>query len=313
MKIHVPAVGIGDGPRPRPSGRVISVAAACLALLLLAWGGTPARADWPHVVPSRDGTPISYEVSGAGEPTLVFVHGWSCDARYWREQVPVFSGKHRVVVLDLAGHGHSGLGRAKYGMAAFGEDVRAAVEASGGSRFILIGHSMGGSVIAEAARLMPGRVVGLIGVDTLENVEYPMTREKLGGMIAPLEKDFRAGCRGFVEQMIYPRTDPRLRDWILSDMSAAPPAVALSAMREMMDQYVTGEAARIFEGLPVPVVVVNGDLWPVGYEANRRHMASFDAIVLKEADHFLMLDRPEEFNRALEKAIRMILEKNAGK
>jgi pimeloyl-ACP methyl ester carboxylesterase len=58
---------------------------------------------------------------------------------------------------------------------------------------------------------------------------------------------------------------------------------------------------------------VNGDMWPVNYEANRRHMFSFDAIVLKGADHFLMLDRPEEFNRALEKAIHMILRKTVKK
>jgi hypothetical protein len=48
-------------------------------------------------------------------------------------------------------------------------------------------------------------------------------------------------------------------------------------------------------------------MWPVNYEANRRHMLSFDAIVLKGADHFLMLNRPEQFNLALEKAISKIL------
>jgi hypothetical protein len=36
-------------------------------------------------------------------------------------------------------------------------------------------------------------------------------------------------------------------------------------------------------------------------------MLSFDAIVLKGADHFLMLNRPEQFNRALEKAISKLL------
>lgn len=53
-------------------------------------------------------------------------------------------------------------------------------------------------------------------------------------------------------------------------------------------------------------MAVNGDLWPINYEANRRHMLSFEAIVLKEADHFLMMDRPEEFNRPLENAIRRL-------
>lgn len=278
-----------------------------LFVLLFMLGAIQAYAEWPHVVPSDDGTSISYEVFGAGEPTLVFVHGWSCDARYWRRQVPHFSEIRRVVTLDLAGHGHSGSGRVHYTMQAFGEDVRAVTKAAGGGRVILIGHSMGGSVIAEAARLMPDRVIGLIGVDTLENIEYPLTREELEQMIAPLKEDFQGGSRQFVEQMISSRTDPQLREWILSDMAAAPSAAALSAMKEMMTQYVTGEAARIFEDIRVPVVCVNGDLWPVNFEANRRHMASFDAMVLEDADHFLMMNRPEEFNRALGKAIDRVV------
>ena len=262
-----------------------------------------AKDEWPSLAISADGTPISFESYGSGEPTLVFVHGWSCDARYWREQIPHFSKNHRVIVLDLAGHGHSGMGRAQYTMRSFGEDVKAVAEATDSRSVILVGHSMGGSVIAEAARLMADRVIGLIGIDTLENIEYPMTPEEFEGMVAPLKKDFQTGCRQFVEAMISPRTDAELREWILADMSAAPPNVALSAMTDMMSQYITGEAARIFEDIRIPVMTVNGDMWPVDYEANRRHMFSFDAIVLKDADHFLMLNRVEEFNSALEKAI----------
>ena len=278
----------------------------CLVLLISAFGDAPAAAEWPHIVFSKDGTPISYEIFGAGEPTLVFVHGWSCDARYWRAQVPVFSTKYRVVVLDLAGHGHSGMSRTTYTMGSFGEDVRAVTESTGSHSVILIGHSMGGSVIAEAARLMPGRVIGLIGIDTLENIEYPMTREELKKMITPLEVNFRDGSRQFVGEMIASNTNRQLREWILSDMSTAPPSVAISAMNEMMNQYVTGEAAKIFKEIRIPVITVNGDLWPINYEANRRHMISFNAIVLKKADHFLMMDRSIDFNKALEKAILML-------
>jgi hypothetical protein len=87
--------------------------------------------------------------------------------------------------------------------------------------------------------------------------------------------------------------------------------VALSAMEEMMMQYITGEAAKVFEEIHVPVVTVSGYMWPVNYEATRRHMFSFDAIVLKEADHFLMMNCPEEFNKALEKAILILSGKQA--
>jgi len=231
--------------------------------LLIALEDGQANTKWPHIVLSKDGIPVSYEIHGTGEPTLVFVHGWSCDGRYWRAQVPHFSKNHRIVVVDLAGHGHSGMARKEYTMAAFGEDVRAVTEVTGSNNVILIGHSMGGSVIAEAARLMPNRVVGLIGIDTLENIEYPMSFEELKKITAPLEVDYQTGSRKFIEEMINPQTDSQLREWILSDISAAPPAVALSAMKEMMTQYVTGEAAQIFEKVRVPVITVNGNLWPI--------------------------------------------------
>jgi pimeloyl-ACP methyl ester carboxylesterase len=282
-------------------------AAAGVALLVFFVAAFAARAEWPRVAESADGTPISYEVTGDGEPTLVFVHGWSCDARYWREQVPAFSRAHRVVALDLAGHGHSGTRRAEPTIASFGEDVRAVAEAAAPGAVILIGHSMGGPVIAEAARLLPDRVLGLIGVDTLANVEFPLTPEQRDALIAPLEKDFPKGCRDFVASMFRPETDPALREWILADMAAAPPAVALSAMRDLFTRAITGEAASVFEEVRVPVVTVNADLWPIDAEANRRHMASYDAIVLNDADHFLMMNRPDDFNRALERAIEMIL------
>jgi pimeloyl-ACP methyl ester carboxylesterase len=200
-------------------------------ILLLLFAATQAQAAWPQLAFSKDGTPISFNVYGSGEPTLVFVHGWCCDARYWRMQVPHFSERYLVVTLDLAGHGHSGMLRSQYSMSAFGEDVKAVTEAIGAERVILVGHSMGGSVIAEAARLMPDRVSGLIGVDTLHNIEYPMTHGELTNMLAPFKKNFHTGSRAFVAEMILPRMDPKLREWILADMSAATPTVALSALK----------------------------------------------------------------------------------
>jgi pimeloyl-ACP methyl ester carboxylesterase len=310
MKFKTNIVPIDNGLCCKPITKYLVSLVSCLMFLALAVGTIEAQTQWPHIVLSKDGTPISYEVYGAGEPTLVFVHGWSCDARYWRAQLPYFSKKYRVVVLDLAGHGHSGMARTRYTMRAFGEDVQAVTEATGSGSVILIGHSMGGSVIAEAARLLPKLVIGLIGIDTLENIEYPVTRQELEKILAGLKNNFQTGSRQFVGDMISPKTDLKLRDWILSDMSAAPPAVAMSAMDEMMTQYITGESAKIFEKIRIPVVTVNGDLCPINYEANRRHMFSYDAIVLPKADHFLMMDQPEEFNRALEKAIQMLSEKS---
>src|SRR4029079_11644016 len=136
-----------------------------LLALLMTMSTTPSPKT--GIAKSSDGVAIHYETQGQGEPALVFVHGWAINRRYWDAQVPVFARAHQVVTLDLAGHGESGRERKDWTVAAFGQDVRAVVEALGLKKVVLIGHSMSGNVILEAARTMPERVAGLIPVDTL--------------------------------------------------------------------------------------------------------------------------------------------------
>ena len=259
-------------------------------------------------VDSADGTPISCSVYGAGDITLVFIHGWSCDSGYWREQVPFFDKKYQVVTIDLAGHGKSGTDRNDYTMSAFGEDVKAVVDKVGAKKVILIGHSMGGGVIAQAAQLMPDRLIGLIGVDTLQNVERPFTQEQADAMIGPLEQDFKSNTKVFLEDMFVEKTDPKLMEWIVSDMSSAPSEVAVSAIRNYVGTYVSGESAKAFEGIEAPVYCVNATLWPTDVEANRKHMQSFEVLTMTNVGHFLMLEEPKEFNELLQDAIDGIIE-----
>ncbi len=309
MSINNKAFGCNWGPFFRSNRKHLFSLISCLFFLLSVFGHASAQEPWPHVAVSKDGTPISYEVYGTGDPTLIFVHGWSCDSRYWREQVPEFSKRYRVVTIDLAGHGHSGMSRIIYSMSSFGEDVKAVAEAVSIKKVILIGHSMGGPVIAEAARIMPDLVIGLIGIDTFKNLETPLTSQFKKMLIAPLEKNFPNGCRQFIDRAISPKTDPQLREWILSDMSSAPPQVALSAFNDLTTQFITGEAATMFKNIRIPVITINGDLEPINYEANRKHMLSFDAVVIKEAGHFLMMARPIEFNEELQKVITKLTQK----
>ena len=67
---------------------------------------------------SADGTAVNYYEYGQEGPVLVFVHGWSCDASYWREQVDYFKKNYHMVLIDLAGHGRSGSERQNYTMEA---------------------------------------------------------------------------------------------------------------------------------------------------------------------------------------------------
>ena len=59
---------------------------------------------------SFDDETIVFQKAGIGEPALVFVHCWSCDKSYWANQIDYFSKEYRVIAIDLAGHGESGIG-----------------------------------------------------------------------------------------------------------------------------------------------------------------------------------------------------------
>lgn len=281
------------------------------AFLLSAFFLTDTKAqtqtDWPHETKSKDGTSISYEVYGSGEPTLVFVHGWSCDSRYWSKQIELFSEEHKIVLIDLAGHGHSGTKREVYSMEAFGEDVKAVVDAIGSENVILVGHSMGDAVISQAALLMPERVKALIGIDNFDNIEYQLSQEDYEMMFSPLKENFQEGTRQFVQQMIIPTSDSVLSNWIIEDMAAAPTTIALSAMDEYLSYIMMEQFSQIFGKIQIPVITVHCDLWPIDYEANRRHMLSFDAIIIENSDHFLMMNKADEFNKALKQAIENVL------
>ncbi len=65
-------------------------------------------------VPSADGVPIRYEVAGQGSPAVVFVHCWTCDRHFWDHAAARLARDHRVVTLDLAGHGDSGRERSPH-------------------------------------------------------------------------------------------------------------------------------------------------------------------------------------------------------
>ncbi|TVR99638.1 MAG: alpha/beta hydrolase [Wenzhouxiangellaceae bacterium] len=285
-----------------------SIRLVTMAVVLLLASLASAEVQWPRMTESFDGVPISFEVTGQGEPVLVFIHGWSCDARYWRAQIPYFASAHKVVSIDLAGHGHSGLDRDDYTMAAFGQDVKAVLDDLDAGQAILIGHSMGGPVSVKATELMPDRVIGIVGVDTFQDVGQAMSEEESEAWIRPLREDFRHGAGQFVPQMFIDATNAELRDWVTADMSAAPPNVAISAMSNMLADMISGRALSAFSALDVPVVAINADIWPTDVEGNQEHQPRFEAVIMDNTDHFLHMAEPDAFNRELQAVITRLVE-----
>ena len=255
-------------------------------------------------VRSADGVPIHYEVRGEGEPTLVLVHGWALDARLWDGQLPALAARHRVVTLDLAGHGRSGRQRASWTMGAFGEDVKAVVEAAGANDVVLVGHSMGGPVVLEAARRMPQRVKGLVLVDTLLDVEQRLPPEQIDAMARQLEGDYRtAVTRMSNDHLFAASTPPAVRERVLRHATALPAAMSVAMLRQAWSY----DPLPALRELHVPVRAVNADKFPTNLEVNRRHMPGYDAIIVAGAGHYPMLEDPARFNAALEQALGQVL------
>ncbi len=254
------------------------------------------------VVKSTDGIPLSYTLQGKGEPAIVFVHCWCCDKGYWKDQIPHFAKKHTVVAIDLAGHGDSGLGRADWTVAAFAADVAAVVEALKLEKAILVGHSMGGPVSLEAARLMPKRVIGVIGVDTFQDFGRTIPAEQQKQYLAAFQADFPGVTDRFVRSMFPAGADTALVARIAADMASAPPEVGIGAMKSMLG-YDPAPAASAIKG---PIRAVNADLWPTNVEGNRKIAPSFAVKLMPGRGHFVQIEDPAAFNRLLEETIAEI-------
>jgi len=250
-----------------------------------------------------DGARIYYESTGRGRPALVLVHCWTCDSGFWRYQVPRLAATRQVVTLDLAGHGRSSRTRSNYTMAAFGQDVKAVADALKLDRMVLVGHSMGGQVILEATRLLGNRVVGLVPVDTLLDVEERSDPQETQAFLEKMQADYKGPATGFMRQwMFVPATPPAVIDRVLSAVTTFPPEIAISALRENWSY----DSARGFESVKVPIVAVNADKFPTNLEGNRRHAPQFDAVIMKGVGHYLLLEDPPRFGGLLDEALRKI-------
>jgi pimeloyl-ACP methyl ester carboxylesterase len=245
-------------------------------------------------VRSFDGVDIAATVHSLGQPTVVLIHGWMCDQTYWEAQIPALAEDFGVVTVDLAGHGLSGTDRTSWTIASLGQDAAAVITHLRLTDAIVIGHSMGGRVGLEVARLLPGTVIGVIGVDTLHDAGEAPDPDKHEALLSELENDFAATCGGLVRSMFREEADGALIDPIVSDMCGGPGGIGAALIRD----YVAYDLASALRSAGVPIRCVNADKWPTNVEANREY-ADFDAVILTGFGHFLMQEAPDELNDAL--------------
>jgi pimeloyl-ACP methyl ester carboxylesterase len=248
----------------------------------------------------RNGTKLAFDDRGAGKPAFVFVHGWACDRSFFAPQAEHFSQRHRVVSVDLRGHGESDKPPGPYPVTAYADDIAHLIQQLALGRTVAVGHSMGGMTVQQLAAAHPDCVAAIVMVDPAPFVLPPERRVAIEAMAAGIEAGNHEPRRPFIESMFLPTSDRRLAENIAAVMLATPGHVAANAMRGTLDF----DGRRVAAQCRVPALhlaatpplnpphlmsewlpnVVNG--WTVG------------------AGHFNQLEVPDQVNAMIEGFLR---------
>ena len=288
-----------------------------------AWFGRALATPGERLAVEVDGVRIAALAWGdRGAPTLVLVHGGAAHAQWWAPLAPLLADRHRVVALDMSGHGESGR-RDTYSVTTWADEVLAVADAAGGSgRPVVVGHSMGGFVTIATAALHGSDLEGAIIIDAPVRRPDPETMEGVsGGMFrAPkVYADLAEGMRHF--HLVPPQ--PCANGWLVAH-------VARHSLHEV-DGGVTwkfdpgvftrrsgpnnpSDYGPLLARAACRVAIVNGAGSAIVSEDTRAYMAELLAdspaatagvpfVEVPEAQHHVLLDQP----LALVTALRAVL------
>ena len=266
-----------------------------ITLALLAVVGTTTSSA---LAANVDGAKVHWTSKGSG-PAIIFVHGWTCDESSWQGQVPAFSKQYRVITLDLPGHGKSDLPKnGTFSMQLFARAVEAVRAEAKVDRAVFVGHSMGTPVIRAYATMYPAHVAGLVLVDGLVQVAGSQPGFTPPPMIGTEGLKAR---ENMVRGMFGPATTPELQQHILKMMLGTKEATAAGAMNATWDQsWVKNDP------ITVPVLGVYAARPLASREAITRIFPKVEYHEIPGSAHFLMMEKPDEFNQLLSAFLRKI-------
>jgi len=236
--------------------------------------------------------------NGAAVPVL-FVHGNGANLTQWRAQLDHLRPARRAVAFDLRGMGQSDVpANGDYSVAAMADDVEAVANALHLKRFVIVGHSYGGAVVAEYVAKHPERIAGVVYADAAGNVK--MTDAQANAFLAALRKDKDKVVRQWFAPILA-HSSANVQDAVFESVHNASVDAFASAlngmraidMRALLDAYHGPRLAIAAADIESP-----GSL----------HVQFQDVPVRKISGtgHWLMMDKPEEFNRILDEFLQTI-------
>jgi pimeloyl-ACP methyl ester carboxylesterase len=278
-----------------------------LCLFLFSCQQTQRKTNASEV--ERNGVKISYTACGKGDTTLLFVHGWGISKEYWKAQMRHFCGRYRVVAIDLPGFGQSGKDRNDWNFDEYTEDVKAVIDQLELKNVILIGHSMSGDIVLNVADKYPAAAIGWVGIDNLQEPGSPMNEEqqrKADTFFMQLTSHFDSTVSMYVKKSLFqPTTDISVVNRVMNDILTADSTIAIKVLRAVM--AVTQREQELMSRLPKKLYLINSDVVPTQLDSlNKYCRYGCEVVTIHATGHYPMIEKPDDFNAALEKVIAKI-------
>lgn len=257
-----------------------------------------------------NGIRLFVEEAGSGKP-LLLLHGFTGSGLTWEPFIAELSGRHRLIMPDLIGHGRSDAPAdpARYSIEHCVDDLLALLGQLGVDRFDLLGYSMGGRVALHLTLAAPARVQRLVLESASPGIDDPSERvarvtadDSLAQMIE------REGLAAFVDHWeriplfaSQERLPETTRQGLRAQRLANQPGGLANSLRGMGAGAMTPVLSRLGE-LPMPVLLMAGEL-DGKYVGLTRVMVeaipNASACIVPGAGHATHLEAPELFAEAV--------------
>lgn len=263
--------------------------------LMLAVTATASAFDGESKFAKLDGARVHYKSYGKGSEALVLVHGWGCNLEHWRDLIPDLAKRNRVIALDLPGHGQSDKPEIKYTFDLFANAIDAVMRDAKIERAVVAGHSMGTPVARQFYRKYPQKTLAIIIVDG--GLRPFGTKEMRDGFMVTFRSPaYKEAGKQMLAQMSG-TLSPANQERVSSSFSNTPQNVLVSAMESMNEDslYATDKI-----NVPVLAILAKAPFWPPDTEAFFRSLApDFEFQQWEGVGHFLMMEKPKQFNDAV--------------
>lgn len=249
---------------------------------------------------------INYFQQGQGDTTLLFLHGWCINATYWKNQSEYFSKSYNVYAIDLPGFGKSKAERTNWTIEEYTNDVTAFIDAMNLKNVVIIGHSMAGEIMLQAALTNNPKILGIVGVDNFKFIDMVFTPDQMKQMtdfFQMLEKDFKNAAPVYADRMLFhPKTPQEVKDRVKTDFANSDSVIGLGTLINQM-QCAYNDAQRL-EKLNYTLYLINSDSFPTNETGLKNHCkASFQMETINATGHYPMIEKPTEFNLLLQKVL----------